>query len=54
VLRIYTPHPRKFSDNESEFIAGLAEMGGIAIDNARMYHHLKNDHENLIKMIMKT
>jgi signal transduction protein with GAF and PtsI domain len=51
VLRIYTSQPRKFSGNESEFIAGLAEMGGIAIDNARMYHHLKNDHENLINEV---
>jgi hypothetical protein len=26
----------------------LADMGGIAIDNARMYDHLKAEHENLI------
>jgi signal transduction protein with GAF and PtsI domain len=51
VLRIYTSRPRKFSGNESEFITGLAEMGVIAIDNARMYHHLKNDHENLINEV---
>jgi hypothetical protein len=43
--------PRKFSGNENEFIAGFAEMGSIAIDNARMYHHLKNDHENLINEV---
>ena len=51
VLRIYTSQPRKFSGNENEFIAGFAEMGSIAIDNARMYHHLKNDHENLINEV---
>ena len=49
VLRIYTSEPRKFSYDEVEFIYGVADMGGIAIDNARMYHHLKSDHERLIQ-----
>ena len=48
VLRIYMPETRHFSENEIEFITGLADMGGIAIDNARMYDHLKSDHESLI------
>jgi signal transduction protein with GAF and PtsI domain len=51
VLRIYTPQPRNFSDNENEFISGLAEMGGIAIENARMYDYLKADHDNLINEV---
>ncbi len=48
VMRIYTSEPRRFSDNETELVCGLAEMSGIAIDNARMYDYLKKDHENLI------
>lgn len=48
VLRIYTPEPRIFSDLEREFISGLAEIGSIGIENARMYSHLKADHEKLI------
>ena len=48
VLRIYTAQQRNFSDDECEFICGLSDMGGIAIDNARMYDHLKADHEKLI------
>ncbi len=48
VLRLYTSEPRHFSEDENEFIAGLADMGGIAIDHARMYDHLKTEHENLI------
>ena len=47
-LRIYLSKARDFSANESEFIHGLAEMGGIAIDNARMYSHLKGEHESLM------
>ena len=49
VLRIYTSEPRNFSDEESEFISGLADMGGLAIDNARMHDHLKAEHESLVK-----
>ena len=49
VLRIYTAKQRDFSDDECEFIAGLADVSGIAIDNARMYDHLKADHEKLIR-----
>ncbi len=48
VMRIYTSEPRRFPDNEIELVCGLAEMSGIAIDNARMYDYLKKDHENLI------
>ena len=47
-LRIYTSEQRNFSDDEYELISALADMGGIAIDNARMYDHLKAEHENLI------
>ena len=46
VLRIYTAEQRNFSDDEYELISGLADMGGIAIDNARMYDHLKAEHES--------
>ena len=48
VLRIYTSDPRNFSEDEIEFICGLSDMGGIAIDNARMFDHLKEDHQKLI------
>ena len=48
VLRIYTSQPHQFFDDEIEFVSGLAEMGGIAIDNARMYDYLEKDHSNLI------
>jgi GAF domain-containing protein len=48
VLRLYTSEQRNFSDNECKLISGLADMGGIAIDNARMYDHLRAEHESLI------
>ena len=48
VLRIYTQKPRKFSDDENEFVSGLAEMGGIAIVNAMTYEQLKEDSQDLL------
>ena len=51
VLRLYTSKPREFSDLEKEFISGLAEIGGIGIENARMYDHLKDNYDLLIRDI---
>lgn len=48
VLRIYTSKSRQFSDIEMEFISGLADMGGIAIENAKMYNHLESDYKTLM------
>ena len=48
VLRIYTAKPHEFTENETEFIFGITEMGGIAIENANMYDQLKGEHEKLI------
>lgn len=48
VLRIYISGSRSFSDVENEFISVLAEIGSIGIENARIYDHLKTEHEKLI------
>ena len=48
VIRIYSAKPLDLSDVEKEFITGLAEIGSIGIENARMYSHMKADHEKLI------
>jgi signal transduction protein with GAF and PtsI domain len=48
VLRLYTSEPRDFSPDELEFAEALAEMGAIAIENARMYETIKKDYEDVI------
>jgi signal transduction protein with GAF and PtsI domain len=48
VLRTYTSRLHKFSDDEIEFIAGLADMGGIAMVNARMYEQLQEESQGLM------
>ncbi|MFU8855448.1 MAG: GAF domain-containing protein [Deferrisomatales bacterium] len=37
VLRLYTAEPREYLPEEIEFVSALAEMGGLAIANARVY-----------------
>ena len=48
VIRIYASKALNLSDVENEFITGLAEIGSIGIENARLYSHIKADHEKLI------
>ena len=48
VMRLYTPEPREFSEEEINSAEALAEMGAIAIENARMYEKIKRDYETLM------
>jgi len=49
VLRLYTSESRTFSDDDIEFVSGIAEMGGIAIVNAKLYEQMKEDSQCLMK-----
>jgi signal transduction protein with GAF and PtsI domain len=48
IMRLYTPEPREFSEEEINSAEALAEMGAIAIENARMYEKIKRDYETLM------
>ena len=48
VMRLYTTEPREFSEEEISSAEALAEMGAIAIENARMYEKTKRDYETLM------
>lgn len=52
VLRLYTAEPRTFSKDEIDFIEALAEMGAIAIENARMYERVCKDYEEVMSDIL--
>ena len=43
VLPLYTAEPRKSSAQEIAFLESLAEMGALAIKNARMYEQVRKD-----------
>jgi two-component system NtrC family sensor kinase len=40
ILRLLTAEPRTFGEEEIDFAVALAEQGGIAIENVRMYRKL--------------
>lgn len=44
VLRLYTSEPREFTKAELNFAEGLAEVGALAIENARMHEAIKEDY----------
>jgi len=52
VLRVYTPVPHKFIQNEVTFINAIAGGGAIAIENARLYEALKGDYDDLLDALM--
>ncbi len=52
VMRIYTSRRRNFSLDDYEFITGLADKAGTAIDNSRLYDHLNDNHESLINEVL--
>jgi len=39
VLRLYSAEAHDYSDEDIEFVSALAEMGGLAIANARLYQN---------------
>lgn len=41
ILSLYTDSPRKFGNDEIEFLSALAEQGGMAVENARLIEKLK-------------
>lgn len=51
VLRLYTAESRTFTEGEINFIEALAEMGAIAIENAKMYESIRKDYENVMSDI---
>ncbi|MHC1727023.1 MAG: GAF domain-containing protein [Syntrophobacteraceae bacterium] len=50
VMRLYTAAPHNFSEDELNFAEALAEMGAIAIQNARLYEGLREDFDRTVAM----
>lgn len=45
-MRVYTAEPRAFTEDEIEFLQAIANLGGLALENARLYQALKADYES--------
>ncbi len=53
VLRVYTSNPYSFSFSEIDFLSALASSGAIAIENARLFEHIKSEYEELTSDVWK-
>lgn len=53
VLRIYTSTTYDFNAPEMEFLTALASFGAIAIENARLFEHVKTEYEELTKDVWR-
>jgi GAF domain-containing protein len=53
VLRVYTSNPYSFTRSEIDFLSSLASSGAIAIENARLFEHVKSEYEELAKDVWK-
>jgi len=49
ILRLYNAEPREFGFREVEFITALAELGGIAIENARFMEETLKGHKKEVR-----
>jgi len=45
VLRVYSAQPYRFNEDEVAFLQTAADLGAIAIDNARLYEELNEKYE---------
>ena len=48
VLSLYTHHPYRFSDAETQLMISIGEQCSLSIDNAMMFAALKRRYENLV------
>ena len=45
VLRVYTAERRSFTVDDMYFVGGVANLGAIALENARLYQAVQKDYE---------
>jgi GAF domain-containing protein len=48
VLRLYTAVPCRFAEDDIDFLSAIAMQSGLAIENAKMYEHVKMDYKKLM------
>jgi signal transduction protein with GAF and PtsI domain len=53
VLRVYTGYSYQPNIEDMEFLSTLADFGVTAMENARLYEHVRRDYEDLTKDVWK-
>ena len=47
VMRVYTAEPRHFTYSDIHFVGAVANLGAIALENARLYDAVQKDYDEL-------
>jgi len=45
VIRVYTAEPRQFTTDDIYFVGAVANLGAIALENARLYDAVQKDYQ---------
>jgi len=45
VVRVYTAEPHQFTKDETHFVGAVANLGAIALENARLYETLEKEYD---------
>jgi len=53
VVRVYTAEPREFTADDIYFVEAVANLGAIALENARFYEYVKKDHEQFCRDMLE-
>jgi transcriptional regulator with GAF, ATPase, and Fis domain len=53
VIRVYASYPHFFTPSEIDFLSALGSSGAIAIENARLFEHVKSEYEELTRDVWK-
>lgn len=53
VVRVYTAEPHAFTADDSYFVWAVANLGAIALENARLYENMAKDYDALRRDVME-
>jgi len=53
VIRVYTAEPRHFTMDDMYFVGAVANLGAIALENARLYDAVHKDYEALRREMLE-
>lgn len=53
VVRVYTSEPRHFTMEDMYFVGAVANLGAIALENAKLYEIVKKDYETFRREMLE-
>jgi len=53
VIRVYTAEPRHFSRDDIYFVSAVANLGAIALENARLYDSIHKDYHTVKQELLE-